>query len=62
MRTRRSDLERRDGLSRRLSQLGDELSAHPGGIRSARPVAEPTDLTQAPWWDDHTHLAAPRRA
>ena len=61
MRTRRSDLERQDGLSRRLAQLGDELSVHRGGIRPARPEAEPADLTQAPWWDDHTRPAAPRQ-
>jgi competence protein ComEA len=60
MRTRRS-LEHDAALSRRLAQLGDELSAHPGGVRPARPQLPATDLTSAPWWDDHTRPAAPRR-
>src|SRR6187551_553707 len=65
MRTRRT-FEHDAALSRRLAQLGDEFSAdrgaHRGGVRSARP--EPptaTDLTTAPWWDEHTRPAAPRR-
>src|SRR6188768_959369 len=61
MRTRRT-FEHDAALSRRLAQLGDELSAHRGGVRPARP--EPptdTDLTTAPWWDDHTRPATPRR-
>ncbi|HET6940080.1 MAG TPA: ComEA family DNA-binding protein [Nocardioides sp.] len=60
MRTRRS-LEHDAALSRRLAQLGDELSVHPGGLRPARPQLPATDLTTAPWWDDHTRPAAPRR-
>jgi competence protein ComEA len=60
MRTRRA-LDHDAALSRRLAQLGDELSAHPGAVRPARPQAPPTDLTSEPWWDDHTRLAAPRR-
>ena len=61
MRTRRPDPERTDALSRRLAQLGDELSGHRDGIRAARPEAVPTDLTQAAWWDDHTRPAPSRR-
>jgi competence protein ComEA len=58
MRTRRT-FEHDAALSRRLAQLGDELSA---GVRPARPEPPPaTDLTTAPWWDDHTRPAAPRR-
>ena len=60
MRTRRA-LDQDAALSRRLAQLGDELSAHPGAVRPARPQAPPADLTSEPWWDDHTRLAAPRR-
>ena len=65
MRTRRT-FEHDAALSRRLARLGDDLSAdrlgHPGGVRSARPEPPPaTDLTTAPWWDDHTRPAAPRR-
>src|SRR4051812_15689553 len=65
MRTRRS-LEHDAVLSRRLAQLGDELSAessgaHPVGVRPARPQLPATDLTTTPWWDDHTRPAAPRR-
>lgn len=56
MRTHRSDLEPADHLSRRLASLGEELS----GIRAARPQPSSDDLTQAPWWDDHTRAAAPR--
>jgi competence protein ComEA len=57
MRTRRT-FEHDAALSRRLAQLGDELSS----VRSARPEQPPaTDLTTAPWWDDHTRPAAPRR-
>jgi competence protein ComEA len=65
MRTRRPDSEREPAISRRLAQLGDELSAgrwsHPEGVRPARPEPAAADLTQAPWWDDHTRVAAPRR-
>ena len=61
MRTRRS-LEHDAALSRRLAQLGEELSAHGGGVRPARPEPPPAaDPTTAPWWDDHTRPAAPRR-
>jgi competence protein ComEA len=60
MRTRRS-LDHDEALSRRLAQLGDELSGHPVGVRPARPPVPPADLTTAPWWDDHTRPAAPRR-
>ena len=61
MRTRRT-FEHDAALSRRLAQLGDELSAQRGGMRSARPEPPPaTDLTSAPWWDEHTRPAAPRR-
>lgn len=60
MRTRRS-LEHDAALSRRLAQLGDELSGHPGGVRPARPQLPASDLTTAPWWDDHTRQAGPRR-
>ncbi len=60
MRTRRA-LDHDAALSRRLGQLGDELSAHPGGVRPARPQPPPSDLTTASWWDDHTRPAAPRR-
>jgi competence protein ComEA len=56
MRTRRT-FEHDAALSRRLAQLGDELSS----VRSARPEPPATDLTTAPWWDDHTRPAAPRR-
>ena len=57
MRTRRTS-EHDAALSRRLAQLGDELSS----VRSARPEPPPaTDLTTAPWWDEHTRPAAPRR-
>ncbi len=57
MRTRRT-FEHDAALSRRLAQLGDELSS----VRSARPEPPPADdLTTAPWWDDHTRPAAPRR-
>jgi competence protein ComEA len=56
MRTRRTS-EHDAALSRRLAQLGDELSS----VRSARPEPPATDLTTAPWWDDHTRPAAPRR-
>jgi len=57
MPTRRS-LERDDALSRRLAQLGEELSR----VRPARAEPPPaTDLTTAPWWDEHTRPAAPRR-
>ena len=57
MRTRRTS-EHDAALSRRLTQLGDELSS----MRSARPEPPPaTDLTTAPWWDEHTRPAAPRR-
>src|SRR3954451_10275647 len=58
MRTRRA-LDHDAALSRRLGQLGDELSAHPGGVRPARPQPPPSDLTTASWWDDHTRPAAP---
>ena len=65
MRTRRPDPERDAAISRRLAQLGDELSAErwadSGGVRPARPEPAAADLTQAPWWDEHTRLAAPRR-
>jgi competence protein ComEA len=62
MRTRRPELDRDAALSRRLAQLGDELSAHRGGVPPARPEPPPaTDLTTAPWWDDHTRPAAPLR-
>ncbi len=57
MRTRRTS-DHDAALSRRLAQLGDELSS----VRSARPEPPPaTDLTTAPWWDEHTRPAAPRR-
>jgi competence protein ComEA len=56
MPTRRS-LERDDALSRRLAQLGEELSQ----VRPARAEPPATDLTTAPWWDEHTRPAAPRR-
>ncbi len=57
MPTRRS-LERDDALSRRLTQLGDQLSQ----VRPARAAPPPdTDLTTAPWWDEHTRPAAQRR-
>src|SRR5262245_46450117 len=63
MRTRRN-LEHDAALSRRLSQLGDELAAdrwgRRDGVRAARPERPVTDLTTAPWWDDHTRPAAPR--
>src|SRR3954469_5372749 len=59
MRTRRA-LDHDAALSRRLGQLGDELSAHPGGVRPARPQPPPSDLTTASWWDDHTRPAPPR--
>src|SRR3954454_23958976 len=53
----RLSLERDDALSRRLAQLGEELSR----VRPARAEPPATDLTTAPWWDDHTRPAAPRR-
>jgi competence protein ComEA len=57
MRTRRT-FDHDAALSRRLAQLGDELSS----VRSARPEPPPAaDLTTTPWWDDHTRPAAPRR-
>ena len=57
MRTRRT-FDHDAALSRRLAQLGDELSS----VRSARPEPPPaTDLTTAPWWDQHTRPAAARR-
>jgi len=49
-------------MSRRLAQLGDELSTHRAGVRPARPEPSTVDLTQAPWWDEHTRPAAPRGA
>jgi competence protein ComEA len=66
MRTRRPSPEHQAAISRRLAQLGDELSAdrwaHRGGVRPARPEPPPArDLTAEPWWDDHTRPAAPRR-
>ncbi len=60
MRTRRSDLERDAAVSRRLAQLGDELSSH-RGVRPARPELPTADLTQAAWWDEHTRPAASQR-
>src|SRR4051794_15078265 len=60
MRSRRPELDRDAALSRRLAQLGDELSAHRGGLRPARPEPSTTDLTTTPWWDGHTRPAAPR--
>jgi competence protein ComEA len=57
MRTRRSDLEREAAISRRLAQLGDELA----GVRPARAEPSTVDLTEAPWWDEHTRPAPPRR-
>ena len=60
MRTRRT-FDHDAALSRRLAQLGDELSADRWGVRSARPEPPTTDLTTAPWWDEHTRPAAPRR-
>src|SRR3954451_151564 len=60
MRTRRAP-DHDAALSRRLARLGEELSAHPGGVRPARPQPPSTDLTAEPWWDDHTRPAAPRR-
>jgi competence protein ComEA len=57
MRTRRSELEREAAISRRLAQLGDELA----GVRPARPEPTTVDLTEAPWWDEHTRPAPPRR-
>src|SRR4051812_38656051 len=70
MRTRRS-FDHDAALSRRLAQLGDELSRHPGpgpapdagglpGVRPARPRPPDSDPTQASWWDDHTRPAAAR--
>src|SRR4051794_15034863 len=59
MRTRRPP-EHDAALTRRLAQLGDELSAHREGLRPARPEPPPVDLTTAAWWDDHTRPAAPR--
>jgi competence protein ComEA len=62
MRTRRSSAEHEAGLSRRLAQLGDELAGYRAGIRPARTQPAPaTDLSAAPWWDDHTRPAAPQR-
>src|SRR4051812_29496553 len=60
MRTRRT-IEHDAALSRRLARLGDELSAEPWGVRPARPPLSRTDLTTAPWWDDHPRPAAARR-
>ena len=60
MRTPRPDPLTADALSRRLAALDDQLSAHRGGIRPARPELPTADLTEAPWWDDHTRPAAPR--
>ncbi len=60
MRTRRT-FDHDAALSRRLAQLGDEFRRS-WGVRSARPEPPPaTDLTTAPWWDEHTRPAAPRR-
>jgi competence protein ComEA len=57
MRTRRT-FDHDAALSRRLAQLGNELAS----VRPARPEPPPaTDLTTAPWWDEHTRPAAPRR-
>ena len=62
MRTRRVDPERDAALSRRLAQLGDELSGHPGGLRPARPEPPPTPHpSTAAWWDEHTRPAASRQ-
>ena len=62
MRTRRVEPERDAALSRRLAQLGDELSGHPGGLRPARPDPPPAPApTAAPWWEEHTRPAPPRR-
>jgi competence protein ComEA len=62
MRTRRPSPEHQAAISRRLAQLGDELSAHRGGVRPARPEPPPArDLSAEPWWDDHTRPAPPRR-
>ncbi len=68
MRTRRTS-EHDAALSRRLAQLGDELAADRwapgeaagGAVRPARPAPPPTDLTAAPWWDEHTRPVASRR-
>jgi competence protein ComEA len=59
MRTRRS-LEHEAAVSRRLAQLGEELSSHRGGVRPARPQSPVSDPTAEPWWDDHTRPATPR--
>ena len=44
-------------MSRRLALLGAELAA---SRSSAPPPAVPDD-EEAPWWDEHTRVAAPRR-
>src|SRR3954469_1217813 len=59
MRSRRSQ-EHEAAVSRRLGQLGEDLSAHRAGVRPARPVVVDRDPTTEPWWDDHTRPAASR--
>ena len=69
-RRRVPDLPRFDPCARdepstttRLSRAGWPSSATSlSSVRSARPEPPPaTDLTTAPWWDEHTRPAAPRR-
>jgi len=65
MRSRRSDLEHQEAVSRRLAMLGDELA----GVRPARtsPLpappagpAPPPDDDGAAWYDEHTRTAVSR--
>jgi len=65
MRSRRSDLEHQEAVSRRLAMLGDELA----GVRPARtsplpappagPAPSPHDESAA-WYDEHTRTAVSR--
>lgn len=68
MRSRRSDLEHQEAVSRRLALLGDELA----GVRPARlsplptppsgpqPVAPPLEDEAPQWYDEHTRTAVRR--